>query len=155
MEWIVGIGIGLALLFNYPKQMAAVLLVLAIGAGGFFGFVYFQDQRRAERHREAQESVSMAASFDADRCSPEFPILVKISNSNAENLLSLSFSLVAFREGYSASVYEEPYQTSDKIIPPGKTYSVCWSVPRLDAATPPQSLIWKVRPISPTFGTPP
>ena len=103
-------------------------------------------------------SDRVSATFDAVRCSAEFPIIIKIRNSNTETLLSLTFGFSGFREGYSSPVYEAHYLTSDRIIPPDQSYETCWAVPSLDYGTeavPPGTLMWKADPISPTFGTPP
>lgn len=158
MAWVIGIGIGLVLLFAFPKQMGAVILLLVVGAAGLFGYLYIEEQRRDEEYRERQESVSISANFDAGRCSAEFPIIIKISNNNTETLLSLTFGFSGFREGHSSPVYEAIYVTSDRIIAPGQSYEACWAVPKLNygaEATPPGTLMWKANPTSPTFGSPP
>jgi len=43
MAWVVGIGIGLLLLFAFPKQMGVVILLVVLGAGGLFGYLYLED----------------------------------------------------------------------------------------------------------------
>ena len=146
MVWVVGIGIGLLLLFAFPKQMGAVILFLVLAGAGLFGFITLQEQQRAEEYRKKVESIGLSASFDMVRCSAEFPILIGIRNGYTETIQSLNFELGGYREGFSSPVYLGRSLQSDRIIRPGETYEVCWSVPSLDygaTAGPPQALNWR------------
>lgn len=158
MAWVIGIGVVLFLLFAFPKQMGAVLLLLLAVGGGVLGWIFYSDSQRLEEYKRIKESVSMSATFDAVRCSTEFPIIIKINNRHTETLISVSFGISGFREGYSAPVYKASYLTSDRIISPGQSYETCWAVPSLvygAAAAQPETLNWKAESLSPTFGSPP
>lgn len=158
MAWIVGIGIALFLLFVFPKQMGIVILVVIGGAAALFGYLYLEDQRRAEEYRERKESITLEASYDLTKCSTEFPLLVEIRNGYTDTLQSLTFEINGYREGYSSPVYRGYSYKSDRIIAPGETYVACWTQPGLDygaRATPPQSLNWRATYSYASFGNEP
>lgn len=159
MIWFAALVTGLLLLFAFPKQMGALILMLVLGAGGLFALIHNAEQRRAEERREQLASVPVSAIFDATRCSPEFPILLTIRNNNRQTLLALSFDLIGFREGFSSPVYRTlTTHKSDRIIAPNMIYESCWAVPRLEHGANdahPASLSWRVYVAYPTFGSPP
>lgn len=145
--WIVGIGIGLLLLFSYPKQIGALILLVVLGAVGLFMAIQNAEQRRAEEHRKKVASIGLTATFDPVRCAAEFPILIGFRNGYTQTIQSLNFDLAGYREGFSSPVYVGRYLRSDRIIRPGETYEICWSVPSLEygaQAEPPQDLNWRV-----------
>lgn len=146
MVWIVGIGLGLFLLFAFPKQMGAVILLLVLGAAGLFFAIQNAEQRRADEQRKKVEAIGLTATFDSTRCSAEFPILIGIRNGYTQTIQSLNFELAGYREGFSSPVYLGRSLRSDRIIRPGETYEACWSVPSLDygaTAGPPQAMNWR------------
>ncbi len=132
MAWVFGIGIGLFLLFAFPKQMGVLILLLVVGAAGLFGFDYLQQQKRAEEYRKREESITLSAAYDMGRCSAEFPIFVEIRNGYTETIESLTFELGGYREGHSSTIYKGLSYTSDRILAPGETYTACWTQPSLD-----------------------
>jgi hypothetical protein len=158
MVWVVGIGFGLLLLFAFPKQMGAVILLLVLGVGGLFGYIYLENQRQTEERRKKEESISLSAAFDITGCSTEFPILVTIRNGYTETIQTLTFELGGFREGYSSPVYQGLSYRSDRIIAPGDAYTACWTLPSLHYGAqeaPPDSLNWRASYSYATFGSTP
>lgn len=157
MVWIVGIGIGLFLLFAFPRQMLLLIAGLTVLGLGTWAYLYYQEQSR----KSLEEKVHVLVVYDADRCNEEFPLLVTIRNTSKETVESTSFDLSGFRSGHSAPVYQRGYldYKTDKIIPPGKGYSGCWRVPdpaysvsqQTIAATPPEAAVWKVTRTNPRF----
>lgn len=146
MAWVVGIGIGLLLLFAFPKQMGALILLIVMAGAGLFGFIYLQDQRRAEEYRKQEESITLSAAYGAGGCSAEYPILITIRNGYTQTLESLSFKLGGYHEGYSSPVYQGLSYTSDRIMAPGDTYTACWTKPSLRYGAqevPPEGLTWR------------
>lgn len=158
MAWVVGIGIGLALFFAFPKQMGVLILLLVIGAAGLGGYVYYQDQKQAADYRHRTESITLKATYDPGGCSTEFPILVEIHNSYTDTLQELTFELDGYLEGHSSPIYQGSAYKSDRILAPGQTYSACWSRPSLyygATETPPGGLIWRASYSYGTFGNSP
>lgn len=156
MAWVVGIGIALFLLFTFPKQMGAVILLLVVAGAGVGGWLYIQDQQLAEERRQREESITLSAAYDIAGCSAEFPILISIRNGYTQTIESLTFELGGYREGYSSPVYEGSSYKSDRIIAPGETYTACWTQPSLDYGaqeTPPAGLTWRASYSYATFGS--
>lgn len=146
MAWIVGIGVGLFLLFAFPRQMGVVILFLVLAAAGIAGWIYLHDQQQAEERRQREESITLSAAYGAGGCAGEFPILINIRNNYTQTIESLTFELGGYREGYSSPVYEGSSYTSDRIIAPGQTYTACWTQPPLDYGAqevPPAGLTWR------------
>jgi hypothetical protein len=158
MVWIVGIGLGLVLLFVFPKQMGALLLLLVFGGLGLFAFIYSADQRRADEDRRRRETIFLSAEFNVARCTAEFPILVTIRNGYTQTIRTLNFNLFGFREGFSTPVYRGSSYSSDRIIRPGGSYEACWSLPYLQSGAQnvqPAGLLWRASYSYATFGNGP
>jgi hypothetical protein len=151
MVWVIGIGLALFLVFALPRQMLVVIGILMVGAGGFFAWLEYIDYRQTRD----RDSVVLLATFEPGGCAPDYPIRVKISNTNAKTLLAVSFSLAGFLQDESEPVYQGRAMASNRVIPPGQSHEQCWSVPRLNDATAPALLSWKATVSHPTFGTPP
>ena len=151
MVWVIGIGLALFMVFALPRQMLVVFGIFVMGLGGLFAWLEYAD-RRQTRDRE---SVVLLATFEPEGCAPDYPIRVKISNTNAKTLIAVSFGLAGFLQDQSEPVYQGRAMASNRIIPPGQSHEACWSVPRLNEATAPALLSWKATVSHPTFGTPP
>jgi len=149
MVWVVGIGMALFLLFALPRQMFALIGTLVVGVGGTFAWLEYTDYRQARD----RESVVLSATFEPGGCAPDYPIRVKISNTNARTLLAVSFGIVASLKGQSAPAFEGRAMALNHIIPPGQSHEACWSVPRLNEASTLEGLSWKATVSHPTFGT--
>tara|TARA_R100000935_G_scaffold25798_1_gene45628 strand:+ start:1602 stop:2069 length:468 start_codon:yes stop_codon:yes gene_type:complete len=153
--WIFGVGIGLTLLFIFPKQMIILIFCVIVGLGIFWISVLYKDYKYAKKI----ESVVMLATFNDVRCTAEFPILINFINNNSETLLSINFNLGGYRDGYSAPNYNSAISyTSDRILASGQNYEACWNIPALkfgQQAVPAESLSWKATYSHATFGNPP
>ena len=147
MAWVVGIGIGLALLFSYPKQMLSLVGVLAVLGGAALLYVMNADSKRAQEAQARRASIYISVKFDPTTCSDSFPLAVTIENTFNKTLLSVNFDLVGKRSGYSDPILKTPYSVkSDKIILSGGIHTACWSVPEPSYGTsnsvPPDALEW-------------
>lgn len=154
MAWIVGIGIFLALLFKFPKQVGILAFSLVVIGGVLFAYVSYTDKKASEEFRTKQQAVTMWAFYNEEKCSKEFPILVRINNGYSVTLLEVSFSLSGYREGYSRPVYEANYLVSDRIVAPQQMQETCWSLPRLSAGETgglPSALNWRAEVSYPTY----
>lgn len=155
MLWILGIGVGLALLFAFPKQMFSLICLIAVGAG----LLFYVEHQKTETRKQRQASVVMSPTFDLGRCSSEFPILIAFKNGSSENLLSVNFELSGYQDGFSTPIYKTgPSYSSDRILAPGQSYEACWSVPSLtygQRSMPPENLSWRATYSYASFGPPP
>ena len=151
MVWVIGIGLALFLMFALPRQMLVVIGIPVAGVGGLFAWLEYTEHRQTRD----RDSVVLLATFEPVGCAPDYPIRVKISNTNAKTLLAVSFGLAGFAQDQTAPVYQGLAMASNQIIPPGESHEACWSVPRLKDATAPALLSWKATVSHPTFGTPP
>lgn len=124
MAWVIGIGIGLFLLFAFPRQFGALLGIVALGIGALL--LYFWSQSEQAKRDEA--NLVTSAHFDPLTCpDPAFPISVAFTNRTGKTVEYISFLLEAYRPGYSSAAYSN-YQSWDRIMTPGQTYSACWSL---------------------------
>ena len=151
MVWVIGIGLALFLVFALPRQMLAATGMLVMAVGGLFAWLEYTDYRQTRD----RDSVVLVATFEPESCAPDYPIRVKISNTDARTLLAVSFSLAGSVKDQNAPAYEGRSLASDRVIPPGKSHEACWSVPRLNEATTLEGLSWKATVSHPTFGTSP
>ena len=138
--------------------MGILILLLVLGGAGLFGFLYLQDQHRAEEYRQKEESITFSAAFDVAGCSTEFPIFITIRNDYTETIQSLTFEVGGYREGYSSPVFQGLSYNSDRIMAPGDTYTACWTQPGLyygAQEVQPASLTWRASYSYATFGTAP
>ena len=150
MVWAIGIGLALFLVFALPRQMLVVIGILVMAVGGLFAWFEYTDYRQ----KRDRESVVLLATFEPEDCAPDYPIRVKISNTNAKTLLAVSFGLAGFLQDQSEPAYQGRAMASNRIIPPGQSHEACWAVPYLKEATSPALLSWKATVSYPTFGTP-
>lgn len=126
VAWIFGIGIGLFLLFAFPRQFGALLGVCALIAGGIFLY-FWSDTKSAERQRK---QIDISASFNVARCNQDYPILVIITNRSRKQVDRVTFSLYGYRPGHSEPVSRNYSLYSDRILAPGMAYSACWQYGR-------------------------
>jgi hypothetical protein len=151
MTWVVGIGIGLFLLFRFPKPMMILLGVVSLGAAALFAVIVFLDKQSVWKQQEEERSILLVASFDSERCGMETPILIRFTNIGTKTLLSMDFQLSGYRKGFSSPIYGYSLDgvigyKSDKILSTGESYQSCWKVPKLhDGAqeVPPLSVEWR------------
>jgi hypothetical protein len=151
MVWVIGIGLALFLVFALPRQMLAVIGMLVMGVGGLFAWLEYTDYRQTRD----RDSVVLVATFEPESCAPDYPIRVKISNTNTKTLLAVSFGLAGFLQDQRDPVYQGLAMASNRVIAPGESHEACWAVPRMNEATAPALLSWKATVSYPTFGTPP
>jgi hypothetical protein len=130
MAWIVGIGVALFLFFSFPRQMFALLGILVVGGGAVLLLINDSDRRRAEaRERELAQVVLRAGGSRTACADPRYPVMVEVTNRSPDRTLSsVSFSLSAYKPGYSSSVMNTYSLSSDRILEPGETHVGCWSV---------------------------
>jgi hypothetical protein len=157
MEWIVGVGVFLVLLFVFPRAMGGLIVLCGLVIGGFLLWTKLESDSRA-REREA---VSITATYDIARCSPEYPLLISIGNGSSKTIEAISFGIEGHRTGYSAPLYDSGYAgySSDRIITRGSSWVTCWSLPRQVYGVseqsvdlnPPNTLIWSAKNQSPRF----
>ncbi|GAA4108628.1 hypothetical protein ACFFTN_01225 [Aminobacter aganoensis] len=148
MAWVAGIGLGLVLLFMFPKQVG--LLALAIAAIGGATFAYMWAESKIDESERLK--IIVTVEYNTVRCAPERPIYIVFRNSNDKTLTRMSFVLEGYRPGYSSSVSDD-LLFSDKIIEPLKGYGGCWMFDQPTYKDPidAPSLDWRVRLTSATW----
>lgn len=157
LAWVVGIGGALYLLFRFPRRSLIFIgVVVAIGAavGGFF---YVQDQLAKRKSAKVTGKIF----YDLERCSAEYPLWIGILNDSDDTVEQFSFDVEGHLEGYSDPLYDSGYSgySSDRIIPSGEGVTACWTLPKQAygaseqrvAHNPPETLVWTVKDIRPTF----
>jgi hypothetical protein len=158
MIWV-GVLVIAVLLFVFPKQMGVLLSVLIVGTG----IIALIDYTYSINREKEQESVSVVVSYAPDTCGKDSPLSFKITNGSKKIVNRVSWNIIATKKGYSSNIidYESspsyqneysvgyqkegstPYST-DKILKPKETFSVCNKVPLIKEKIPLQDLIWKV-----------
>lgn len=157
LAWVIGIVGALFLLFRFPRpSLIFVGVLIAVGAtvGGYF---YVQDHLT----RQKAAKVTGTITYDLERCSSAFPLFIGIGNRSDDTVEKVSFRIEGHREGYSDPLYDSGYSgySSDRIITSGDGWGHCWAVPRQAYGSseqrvtlnPPETLVWTVTNIRPTF----
>jgi hypothetical protein len=155
MEWVIGIGIFLVLLFVFPRVMTPILILGGLGIGAVVLYFYLESEERARQRALVQASIE----HNSSRCSEEYPLLITWSNNSGDTVKKIWFKVKGFRKGYSDPIYSGFSYESDRIITAGQSWSNCWRIPgpRYDvpesraALHPPETLIWQVEDITPIY----
>lgn len=94
------------------------------------------------------ELVELHASYDLNRCSQEYPLLVTIMNGSDEKIEYTKFDVSGRVKNYSASIYHAYRLTTDRIIPAKESYTSCWRAPEptlQGMQHPIETIIWTVK----------
>lgn len=128
IAWVLGVGIGLWLLFRYPKKMGITIAVVVALATAGAGVLYWVQSTATRNHEAEVATLKTKARADSSVCTdPAYPIAVAFHNTSNRILEYVTFNLEARRPGYSSAVYSN-YQTSDRILQPDDVYTSCWSL---------------------------
>lgn len=151
MAWVVGIGIFLLLLAAFPRFTIGLVALAGLGIFAIFTATNTANKRAAER----RAMVVVSAGYDVQRCAPDYPVAVTITNRAPSTVSSTSFTLKGYASGHSDPIYDSGYgqYRDDRIIEPGNAWATCWTVPRRAynvseqraAAFPPSAVIWRLR----------
>ncbi|PDT80053.1 hypothetical protein CO676_29850 [Sinorhizobium sp. BJ1] len=125
MAWVVGIGIFLFLLLGFPKQVGSLILLIVLAGGGVALYYYLDQQAYARKKAQIITEVGT----DPACSDPRFPLKIQFTNTTAETLMRVSFSLEGFRPGYSDVVVSDYLLSSDRIMRPRDVYAACWGYP--------------------------
>jgi hypothetical protein len=162
MEWIVGIGFFVVILFAFPRKTLILLSILivisAIGGGGYFLYEYLEQRK--------YDAFKMSAVFDLEACPKSHPLLITVKNETGSTVEKVSFSITGKRDGFSTPVYESVRYGSgarrfetDKIFEPNSVYTICWVAPPLRAGSPvsdkdrfpAETMVWTIPFVRPQF----
>ena len=157
MAWVIGIGIFLFLLGAFPRAIGGFIVL----CGLTIGFVLFLDKQESDKRAKDRAAISITVSYNLDRCSPGFPLFIRIVNGSLKTLEAVSFSIEGHRTGYSKPLYESDYlgYSSDRIITSNDGWASCWTLPRqaygasdqIITLNPPDTLAWSAKNLSPRF----
>lgn len=152
MEWVIGIGIGLFLLFRFTKQslilVGTVAGVGALVAAGFYAVEKLSDMKAAK--------VVGTVTYDLSECTTDRPLLVEFRNEAGDPVTSMYYGLVGYDREHSDPVYDTGYSPlrSTFIIQPEKIAGGCHALPNRmrTASVADRDLLWKVQDVRPVFG---
>lgn len=158
IAWVLGVLGALFLLFRFPRPSLIFIGIVVGISAAVGGFLYVQNQLAERKAAKVIGTID----YDLDRCNSEFPLFVGIVNRSGDTVERISFRIEGHRKGYSDALYNSGYSdgySTDRIIPDGEGWGNCWRVPRraygaderLFAKSPPESLVWSVKNIRPTF----
>ena len=126
-------------LFKYPRPTLYVLGgLIGIGAAGWFYFTIL------ETHKKQKEAkVQVTAAYDLDHCKSQyFPIRVIILNNSESTVTKTEWRLEAFAPSRSSNLVKYAYLSSDRILKPHQTITLCYQVPDLSEKVDPATLEW-------------
>lgn len=141
MIWaIVAIGFFLVLLVKFPRfTISAVMLV---GAG--IGLLIVSGNQESDRRRNEEALVTAWADpvIPSAGCKPDYPITVHFGNGTKRTVNAISWELGIRRRGHSTNLVRFPSLTAkmDRILKPGESVSMCYSMPELEAKYEPEEL---------------
>ncbi len=146
MVWIAAI-VGVLLLIVFPKQVGALIGILALG----FGALLFMENYNSEQRRKERDAVKVEIAYDEQRCSEEFPLYVTVSNLSGRTVDKVTWNVAAKRPSFSDNLAVYSYQTiseydspfsSDKILQTNETYVLCFRALDVKKGYDPESLDW-------------
>ena len=130
MAWIALI-VGVVLLFLFPKQMGAIVVIATAAGVGLY--LYSEHQDRLSR--EERDKVVVRVEYGADKeCPANQPLSVFIGNATDRTVTKIEFQLEIRRPGYSNNLIQGHGAAtfkSDKILKPKDDYSLCYRAPKL------------------------
>ena len=127
MGWLIGGAIILVTFLFSPRAGSVLVALLAVAWVG----LWLATDRKSEQE-PSHQSVSMSANFDPQLCpNPDMPISVAITNHADRALQTVSFSLIARQRN---SVVYRASHTSDEVVAPGDTFSMCYGLNPLSFA---------------------
>jgi len=72
---------------------------------------------------------ALVVANDAFRCTSDFPLRIAFSNKSNRTIGQINFSIKGTEPGRTSNVVQNSYwEEADAIIPPGHTWTSCWSV---------------------------
>lgn len=141
MEWIVGIGIAVFLLFRFPKQALSLVAVLVIGAGAVGAYFWLSNLAEARR---ISKVITEARTDGAICTDAKYPVFVAFENKSGRTLRKVYFNLNGYMPGHSDAKVSNSYLSSDRILADGEIYGACWSFTQpYQSAVVPQALRWE------------
>jgi hypothetical protein len=152
--WLVGLGVYLLLLLNFPRSIFALTII------GISLAVFLKEQESAALAKK-KAMVSITITHDLKKCAQNIPLFINIINKSGSSLNKVSFAIAGYRKGYSSPIYKSPadgYQTH-QIIAANNSWDSCRELPKLShspsdelgAILTPNILSWKSEGISINF----
>ncbi len=140
----VGILTCLILIAVFPRAFV-VIVVMGIALVGIVLAKNYFDARQ-------KDSISIIVDTVSASCRrPEYPFRITFMNGSRRTVDAVTFELSAFRSGHSTELAEANSFTSDRILEPGDTYSLCYQMPKAKANNNPADLLWNATVTAVTF----
>jgi hypothetical protein len=105
-----------------------------------------------------KDAVVVTVKFDTAACSSEFPLHVIVTNMALKTVYRVDWDFAAYRPGYSGDLidfsdYSSHYHvSSDKILAPGESFSICYRAPKTEEGSRAEQLEWTIAQKSVDFG---
>ncbi len=129
MGWIIGLlvlVVFVIFLFKAPKQtIGCLVVIIIIIAIAWYALVTKPQQDR----KRLEEQVVVTVVYDEEKCSRDYPLAVFIRNTSNKTVTKVEWHLNAYRPGFSSNLAGYESYSSDKILKPGESWSVCYRLP--------------------------
>ena len=129
MGWIIGLLVLVAFLvflFKAPKQALGCLVVIVIIiAVAWYALV----TKPAQDRKRLEEQVAVTVVYDESKCSKDYPLAVNIHNTSSKTVTKVEWHFNAYRPGFSSNLAGYQSYSSDRILKPGESWSVCYRLP--------------------------
>lgn len=144
MIYVIGILGVLLLLCIFPRQMIAIGAVVTVLALFIAGYWFFED--RSAKRDQVAVVIGVEYSTSGD-CGRDYPLRVSIVNLSDKVVERAQWQFVARLSGHSSNlVQRESFIHSDRILRPGESAVLCFSLPSLGAYdSAPARLDWAVK----------
>ena len=145
-------------LVAYPKQTIGCGIALLAAAAIGIAILIHNDQEQSQRWRARESAITATVTYSPRTCGDSAPLSVTVRNGSSETLDSIEMRLEAYRPGRSTDLLESSYTDHtlkwDKILPPGQSETLCYSLPvpiARSTADTPVSLEFRIGYKSPRF----
>jgi hypothetical protein len=113
------------------KWILYAILMLSVIWGALWALSELYDWYTHDRYLK---KIQVAAAFDKNACSAEFPLLLQIENGSSKTVTSVNIYLEVTNEGRS-TILNKDYQSfdSDMILKTSEAASSCWKISGKDS----------------------
>lgn len=99
-----------------------------------FSWSKFSDWYKIDRHKN---NIKVVALFDKKICDDKnFPLLIGVVNNSSKTIEKISINIKVTKTGFSSKLNGWGNFDYDKIIKPGESWGLCWSVNSADYGKP-------------------
>lgn len=100
----------------------ASLVLLSIS---IYAYLALEQYYTYDKHKEL---VNVHASFDEEKCTLDFPLLIRIENNSTKKVMNVDVSVTVTKVGRSTKLNNYHNFESDVILEPSKSAAFCYAV---------------------------